>query len=83
MAFCEKLCAALQTFKKWYEKKADAMREKERAAEEARRKRGAMTGREIFAEVRAEAELEHSGNSLLKFACAELAFQTGQFLKAG
>ena len=44
------------------------MREKERAAEEARRKRGAMTGREIFAEVRAEAVLEHSDDIPPDFA---------------
>lgn len=39
-----------QTFKAWYEKKASVVREKEAEIEAARRKRGAMTGREIFAE---------------------------------
>lgn len=44
-------CIASQTFKAWYEKKASVVREKEAEIEAARRKRGAMTGREIFAEV--------------------------------
>mmetsp|Transcript_675 Transcript_675/g.1960 ORF Transcript_675/g.1960 Transcript_675/m.1960 type:complete len:411 (-) Transcript_675:102-1334(-) len=39
-----------ETFKQWFEKKAGAIRAKEREVEEARRKRGALTGREIFAE---------------------------------
>ena len=44
-------CAA-QTFKGWADKKAQAKRDAESEKEAARRKKGVLTGREIFAEVR-------------------------------